>query len=106
VEGVLYTSGNFGKVYALDAATGSERWVYDPGADGQYGRYACCDAVNRGVAVSKGRVYVAALDGYLHAIDAGTGKRVWKVDTLPARSSKAPFSLLRLRMPKRRRRPS
>ena len=93
VDGVLYTSGNFGKVYALDAATGSERWVYDPGVDGQYGRYSCCDAVNRGVAVSKGRVYVAALDGYLHAIDAVTGKRVWKVDTLPARGSKAPYTV-------------
>jgi quinohemoprotein ethanol dehydrogenase len=93
LEGVLYTSGNFGRVYALDAASGRERWVYDPGVDGQYGRYACCDAVNRGVAVSKGRVYVAALDGYLHAIDAVTGKRVWKVDSLPVRSSKAPYTV-------------
>jgi quinohemoprotein ethanol dehydrogenase len=93
VDGVLYTSGNFGAVYALDAATGRARWVYDPGVDGQYGRYACCDAVNRGVAVRNGRVYVAALDGYLHAIDAGTGKRVWKVDTLPDRGSKAPYSV-------------
>jgi quinohemoprotein ethanol dehydrogenase len=93
VDGVLYTSGNFGTVYALDAATGRERWVYDPGVDGQYGRYACCDAVNRGVAVSNGRVYVAALDGYLHAIDAATGKRVWKVDSLPLRSSKAPYTV-------------
>jgi quinohemoprotein ethanol dehydrogenase len=93
VDGVLYTSGNFGTVYALDAATGRERWVYDPGVDGQYGRYACCDAVNRGVAVSKGRVYVAALDGYLHAIDAATGRRVWKVDSLPLRNSRAPYTV-------------
>jgi quinohemoprotein ethanol dehydrogenase len=93
LDGVLYTSGNFGAVYALDAATGRELWKYDPGVDGQYGRYACCDAVNRGVAVSKGRVYVAALDGFLHAIDAATGKRVWKVDTLPVRSSKAPYTV-------------
>ncbi|HVO46385.1 MAG TPA: PQQ-binding-like beta-propeller repeat protein, partial [Steroidobacteraceae bacterium] len=50
VDGVMYTSGNFGKVYALDAATGAERWVYDP-LGGQAGRFACCDAVNRGVAV-------------------------------------------------------
>ena len=93
VDGVLYTSGNFGVVYALDAATGIQRWVYDPGVDGQAGRYACCDAVNRGVAVWQGRVYVAALDGYLHAIDASTGKRVWKVDTLPARGPKAPYTI-------------
>lgn len=86
VDGTLYTSGNWGRVYALDAATGRERWVYDPGVDAQWGRYACCDVVNRGVAVWQGKVYVASLDGYLHAIDAATGRRIWKVDTLTGRS--------------------
>ena len=93
VDGALYTSGVFGHVYALDAATGRELWTYDPGVDGQWGRYACCDAINRGVAVWQGRVYVGALDGYLHAIDAATGQRIWKVDTLPARGPKTPFTL-------------
>ena len=93
VDGALYTTGVFGWVYAVDAATGRELWTYDPEIDGQWGRYACCDAINRGVAVWKGRVYVGSLDGYLHAIDAGTGKRIWKVDTLPARGPKAPFTL-------------
>jgi len=85
VDGILYTSGNWGKVYALDAATGRELWVYDPGVDAQWGRYACCDVVNRGVAVWQGKVYVASIDGYLHAIDAETGRRLWKVDTLTGR---------------------
>ena len=93
VDGVMYAPGNFGKVYAVDAATGREKWTYDPEVDGQSGRYACCDAVNRGVAVWQGRVYVGALDGYLHAIDAATGKRIWKVDTLPARGPKHPYAL-------------
>ena len=93
VDGALYTTGNFGWVYALDAATGRELWKYDPEVDGQWGRYACCDANNRGVAVWQGKVYVGALDGYLHAIDAATGKRLWKVDTLPARGPKAPYTL-------------
>ncbi len=86
VDGTLFTSGNWGIVYALDAATGRERWSYDPRVDGQWGRYACCDVVNRGIAVWQGRVYVASLDGYLHALDAATGKLVWMVDTLPARA--------------------
>lgn len=85
VDGVLYTSGNWGRVYALDASTGRQLWTYDPGVPGQWARYACCDVVNRGVAVRDGRVYVASLDGYLHAIDAKSGQRVWRVDTLPGR---------------------
>lgn len=93
VDGVMYAVGNFGHVYAVDAASGRELWTYDPGVDGQWGRYACCDAVNRGVAVWKGRVYVGSLDGYLHAIDATTGRRVWKVDTLVARGPKTPYTV-------------
>lgn len=93
VDGVMYTSGVLGRVYALDAETGKEIWTYDPQIDGQYGRYACCDAVNRGVAVWKGIVYVGALDGYLHAVDASTGRRIWKVDTLPERSPRSPYTV-------------
>jgi quinohemoprotein ethanol dehydrogenase len=89
VDGVMYTSGNWGRVYALDAATGRQLWTYDPAVDGQTGRYACCDVVNRGVAVRGGRVFVASLDGYLHAIDARTGQRIWRADTLPARGAGA-----------------
>ncbi len=88
IDGVLYASGNWGRVYALDAASGREVWTYDPQVSGRYGRAACCDAVNRGLAVWKGRVYVISLDGYLDALDARTGRRVWRADTLPARSDK------------------
>jgi len=93
VDGTMYVSGNFGRVYAVDAASGAERWRYDPEVDGQWGRYACCDAVNRGVAVWQGRVYVGSLDGYLHAIDATTGRRIYKVDTLPERGPKHPYTI-------------
>jgi quinohemoprotein ethanol dehydrogenase len=88
IDGIMYTSGNWGKVYALDAATGRELWVYDPVVDAQWGRFACCDVVNRGVAVWRGKVYVASLDGYLHALDAATGRLIWKIDTLEARGSR------------------
>lgn len=82
VDGMLFVSTNWGHVAAMDAATGRELWTYDPEVDGQWGRYACCDVVNRGVAVANGVVYVGSTDNYLHAIDAATGKRLWKVDTL------------------------
>ena len=81
VDGVLYTSGVNGRVYALDARTGKEIWYFDPHSDGQFDRYACCDEVNRGVAVWDGMVYVGSFDGHLFGLDAKTGKVVWKVDT-------------------------
>jgi quinohemoprotein ethanol dehydrogenase len=95
VDGVMYTSGTWGYVYAVDAASGRELWRYDPKSDFQAGRNPCCDLVNRGVAVWKGKVYVAAGDGRLHAINAASGKKVWEVDTitdhtLPYASTGAP----------------
>ena len=82
VDGVLYTSGVNGRVYALNAATGEEIWYFDPHSDGQFDRYACCDEVNRGIAVWQGVVYVGSFDGRLFALDAKTGETVWQVDTL------------------------
>jgi quinohemoprotein ethanol dehydrogenase len=92
VDGVMYAVGNWGRVYSLDAVTGRELWTYDPQVDGQWGRYACCDAVNRGLAIWNGKVYVGALDGFLHAIDAATGKRLWKIDTLIGRDRHLPYT--------------
>jgi quinohemoprotein ethanol dehydrogenase len=86
VDGVLYTSSAWSKVYALDARDGREIWQYDPKVDGQWARHACCDVVNRGVAVWKGKVYVATIDGRMVAIDAATGKLAWERDTLVDRT--------------------
>ncbi len=82
IDGVMYTSGTWGYVYAIDAASGRELWRYDPKSDFQAARNPCCDLVNRGVAVTGGKVYVASGDGRLHAINATTGKKVWEVDTI------------------------
>jgi len=82
IDGVMYTSGTWGYVYAVDAATGKQLWRYDPQATHLAARHPCCDLVNRGVAVWKGRVYVASVDGRLHALDAATGQKVWDADTI------------------------
>ncbi len=82
IDGVMYTSGTWGYVYAVEAATGKELWRFDPKADFQWGRNPCCDLVNRGVAVWHGKVYVASVDGRLHALDAVTGKESWVADTI------------------------
>jgi quinohemoprotein ethanol dehydrogenase len=77
-DGVLYTTSAWSVVYALDAKTGDELWVYDPQVPKSWGQYACCDVVNRGVAIWNGRVYVGTLDGRLVALDAATGQVAWE----------------------------
>lgn len=83
VDGVLYVSTAWSKVRAYDGASGRLLWSYDPQVPRETLVKACCDAVNRGVAVWGGRVYVGALDGRLIALDAGSGKPVWSVWTVP-----------------------
>jgi len=90
VDGVMYTSTAWSKVMALDAATGKVLWTFDPVNDGSKGAHACCDVVNRGVAVWKGRVYVGTIDGRLIALDAATGKPVWSVVTV---DQKKPYTI-------------
>jgi quinohemoprotein ethanol dehydrogenase len=82
IDGRMYTTGAFSIVYAFDAATGKLLWKYDPLVPREYGARACCDAVNRGVAVLNGRVIVATLDGYLVALNARSGKVEWRTDTI------------------------
>ncbi|HWC77029.1 MAG TPA: PQQ-binding-like beta-propeller repeat protein, partial [Blastocatellia bacterium] len=79
---VLYTTGSWSIVFALDARTGRQLWKWDPRVPRSAGQKACCDVVNRGVALYKGRIYVGTLDGRLAALDARTGRVVWQVTTV------------------------
>jgi quinohemoprotein ethanol dehydrogenase len=81
VDGVMYVSTAWSKVYALNAKTGEKLWFYDPKVSGHIGVRACCDVDNRGVAVYKGKVITATLDGRLVALDAKTGKEIWSTRT-------------------------
>lgn len=82
VDGVMFTTGSWSIVFAIDARTGKQLWKWDPKVPHSYGAKACCDVVNRGVAVYKGRVYVGTLDGRLAALDAATGAVIWQVVTV------------------------
>jgi quinohemoprotein ethanol dehydrogenase len=82
VDGVMYLTTAWSKVFALDPASGKELWVFDPAVPGATGVKGCCDVGNRGVAVWNGRVYVGTFDGRLVALDAATGKQVWSVNTV------------------------
>ena len=85
VDGVMFSSGPRGVVYALDAKTGKERWTFEPTIDPSIMRKVCCGPINRGLVVWQGSVYVASLDGYLYALDADTGAVSWRVDTITER---------------------
>lgn len=81
VGGVMYVTGSWSVVYAINAVTGKRLWRWDPEVDRQLGQKACCDVVNRGVAVSGDIVYLGTLDGRLAALDRRTGIPRWQVQT-------------------------
>ena len=81
-DGVMYLTAAWSVVYALDAVSGKLLWKHDPQVPKSWGAYACCDVVNRGAALWGDKVYVATIDGYLVALNAQTGKVIWKRDTI------------------------
>ncbi len=74
----LYITGPRGKVYAFEAATGKPLWKYEHDLADTGLKTVCCDIVNRGVALYGNNVYVATLNNDVVALDAKTGKIVWK----------------------------
>jgi PQQ-dependent dehydrogenase (methanol/ethanol family) len=82
VDGVIYVSGAWSHVLALEAKTGKLLWQFDPQIPGAYAGKGCCDVVNRGVAVWGGKVFLGAYDGRLIALDAKTGAKVWETLTV------------------------
>lgn len=82
VDGIMYVSAPWSVVHAVDTRTGKRLWTFDPGVDREKGYRGCCDVVNRGVALYKGKVFVGAYDGRLVALDAATGTKVWEKDTV------------------------
>jgi quinohemoprotein ethanol dehydrogenase len=91
VDGVMFVTAPWGIVSALDARTGAVKWTFDPKSPRGEGYKLCCDVVNRGVAVYKGRVYLNSPDARLFALDAATGKEIWSADASPDRSR--PYTL-------------
>ncbi|MEM1434010.1 MAG: PQQ-dependent dehydrogenase, methanol/ethanol family [Pseudomonadota bacterium] len=81
IDGVLYSSGSWSVVWAHDARTGKLLWEFDPEVPRAWGKYACCDVVNRGVAAWEGKIFVGTLDGRLIALNADDGSVLWSIQT-------------------------
>ncbi len=110
VSGGMVYVGAGRRVYALDAATGAERWsrstgslvvsspavadgvvymgswdhnlyAFDAGTGAKVWSYQTEDAVTSSPAVADGVVYVGSHDGYVYALDAATGAKLWSYQT-------------------------
>ena len=66
IDGVMFVTSAWSKVFALDARSGRELWRFDPKVEGAKAIDACCDVVNRGV---------AAWDGAAGVVGANDGSR-------------------------------
>src|SRR6266403_1103593 len=82
VDGIMYVTASWSVVHAVDARSGKRIWSFDPGVDREKGYKGCCDVVNRGVALYRGKIFVGAYDGRLIALDAVTGNKGWEKDTI------------------------
>ncbi|HKA38859.1 MAG TPA: PQQ-dependent dehydrogenase, methanol/ethanol family [Burkholderiales bacterium] len=76
-NGVLYAA-NVKRVVAVEAATGKQLWMTPLEWDAAVARVVCCGLSNRGIALYEGKVFVASLDAFIRALDAKTGKELWK----------------------------
>ncbi len=80
VGDTLYVTSSFGpkNTYAVNAKTGEVKWTYQPDVPKGIDQFACCDVNNRGVAHADGKIFIGRLDAHIVALDAKTGKELWK----------------------------
>lgn len=74
-DGVVYVTGSYSRVYALDAKTGKQLWAYEHRLPDDI--RPCCDVVNRGAAIYGNKIYFGTLDARIVALDKDTGKVAW-----------------------------
>ncbi|MDA7428032.1 PQQ-dependent methanol/ethanol family dehydrogenase [Primorskyibacter aestuariivivens] len=75
-DGVMYITGSYSRVYAIDVMTGKELWQYD--ARLPEGILPCCDVINRGAAIYGDNIYFGTLDARIVALNKDTGDVVWR----------------------------
>ena len=81
LDGVIYDTSAWNITTAHDAVSGKLLWKYDPQVPREWGRYACCEPVARGLALWKHSVIIATLDGRLISLDTKTGTPQWTTQT-------------------------
>jgi alcohol dehydrogenase (cytochrome c) len=74
-DGMMYITGSYSRMYAIDVKTGKEVWQYD--ARLPEGILPCCDVINRGGAIFGDNIYFGTLDARIVALNLKTGDVVW-----------------------------
>ena len=74
-DGIMYVTGSYSRMYAIDVKTGAEIWQYD--ARLPEGILPCCDVINRGGAIYGDNIYFGTLDARIVALNLKTGDVVW-----------------------------
>ena len=92
VDGVLYYSGSYSRVYALDGATGKTIWAYAPELDEELVAKQTHSPYNRGIAIGQGNLYVGTVDGRLIALNLKTGKPAWDTKLLDSKKVTVGFT--------------
>ena len=87
VDGIMYLTGPWSILYAIDVRKGELLWTFDPEVDRDKAIVFCCGVVNRGPALYRGSVFVATLDGRLISVDAADGSPNWSKQTFDPRGS-------------------
>ena len=81
VNGTMYVVTpwpNHVLAFDLSKPGASLKWKFDPHTEASAQGVACCDVVNRGTAYADGRLFFNTLDNHTIALDAATGKELWR----------------------------
>ena len=81
-DGVMFITAPWSVVHALDAKTGDLLWTHDPKVERAWANNACCDVVNRGVALYENSIFFGTIDGRLISLDKDTGTENWSILTI------------------------
>jgi alcohol dehydrogenase (cytochrome c) len=91
-DGILYYSGSYNQVFALDGATGELIWSYKQKLDDDLVSKQTHSPYNRGIALGNGNIYMGTLDGKLTAIDMKTGKQKWETPLVDSKKLTVGFT--------------
>ncbi len=81
-DGIMFITAPWSLVHALDAKTGDLLWTHDPQVERAWANNACCDVVNRGVALYENSIFFGTIDGRLISLDKDTGTENWSILTI------------------------